>query len=180
MSDFKNRIIRAAKLDPLLYEEVEADEGAMWQAMGVVVLSSVAAGVGSIASGRITLVFLGTISALIGWYIWAYLTYFIGTKLLPEPQTESNPGELLRTIGFSSSPGLIRIFGIIPGLTGLIFWVAAFWMLVAMVIAVRQALDYQSTLRAVSVCAIGWVIQVSVLMLFLYAFGGYVEKTHGF
>lgn len=180
MSDFKNRIIRAAKLDPLLYEEVEADEGAMWQAMGVVVLSSVAAGVGSIASGRITLVFLGTISALIGWYIWAYLTYFIGTKLLPEPQTESNPGELLRTIGFSSSPGLIRIFGVIPGLTGLIFWVAAFWMLVAMVIAVRQALDYQSTLRAVSVCAIGWVIQVSVLMLFLYAFGGYVEKTHGF
>jgi hypothetical protein len=180
MSDFKNRIIRAAKLDPLLYEEVETDEGAMWQAMGVVVLSSVAAGVGSIASGRITVVLLGTISALIGWYIWAYLTYFIGTKLLPEPQTESNPGELLRTIGFSSSPGLIRIFGVIPGLTGLIFWVAAVWMLVAMVIAVRQALDYQSTLRAVSVCAIGWVIQVSVLMLFLYAFGGYVEKAQGF
>lgn len=180
MSDFKNRIIRAAKLDPLLYEEVETDEGAMWQAMGVVVLSSVAAGVGSIASGRITVVLLGTISALIGWYIWAYLTYFIGTKLLPEPQTESNPGELLRTIGFSSSPGLIRIFGVIPGLTGLIFWVAAVWMLVAMVIAIRQALDYQSTLRAVSVCAIGWVIQVSVLMLFLYAFGGYVEKAQGF
>jgi hypothetical protein len=180
MSDFKNRIIRAAKLDPLLYEEVEADEGAMFQAMGVVILSSVAAGVGSIASGRITVVLLGTISALVGWYIWAYLTYFIGTKLLPEPQTESNHGELLRTIGFSSSPGLIRIFGVIPGLTGLIFWVAAVWMLVAMVIAVRQALDYQSTLRAVSVCAIGWIIQVSVLMLFLYTFGGYIETTHGF
>ncbi len=180
MSDFKNRIIRAAKLDPLLYEEVEADEGAMWQAMGIVVLSSVAAGVGSIASGRIAVVLLGTISALAGWYIWAYLTYFIGTKLLPEPQTKSNPGELLRTIGFSSSPGLIRIFGVIPGLTGLIFWVAAIWMLVAMVIAVRQALDYQSTLRAVSVCAIGWIIQVAVLMLFLSIFGGYVETAHGF
>ncbi len=180
MSDFKNRIIRAAKLDPALYEEVESDEGAMLQAMGVVVLSSVAAGVGSIASGSITVVLLGTISALVGWYIWAYLTYFIGTKLLPEPQTESKPGELLRTIGFASSPGLIRIFGIIPGLAGLIFWVAAVWMLVAMVIAVRQALDYQSTFRAVGVCLIGWVIQISVLMLFLYAFGGYIETAHGF
>lgn len=180
MSGFTNRIIRAAKLDPLLYEEVEADESAMFQAMGVVVLSSVAAGVGSIASGNITAVLLGTISALIGWYIWAYLTYFIGTKLLPEPQTESNPGELLRTIGFSSSPGLIRIFGIIPGLAGFIFWVAAVWMLVAMVIAIRQALDYRSTFRAVGVCLIGWVIQVAVIVLFLAVFGSHLETAQGF
>ena len=180
MTDFKDRIIRAARLDPNLYEEVEADKGAMGQAMGVVVLSSVAAGVGSTASGGITGIFIGTISALVGWYIWAYLTYFVGTKLLPEPQTESNPGELLRTIGFSSSPGLIRILGIIPGLAGVVFLVAAIWMLVAMVIAVRQALDYQSTWRAVGVCAIGWVIQVAVLVLFLSIFGGYVETAHGF
>ena len=180
MADFKDRIIRAAKLDPNLYEEVEADKGAMGQAMGVVVLSSVAAGVGSTAGGGITGILIGTISALVGWYIWAYLTYFVGTKLLPEPQTESNPGELLRTIGFSSSPGLIRILGVIPGLAGVVFLVAAIWMLVAMVIAVRQALDYQSTWRAVGVCAIGWVIQVAVLMLFLSIFGGYVETAHGF
>ncbi|MEA1935545.1 MAG: hypothetical protein U9M96_01840 [Thermodesulfobacteriota bacterium] len=180
MADFKDRIIRAAKLDPNLYEEVEADKGAMGQAMGVVVLSSVAAGVGSTASGGVTGILIGTISALVGWYIWAYLTYFVGTKLLPEPQTESNPGELLRTIGFSSSPGLIRILGVIPGLAGVVFLVAAIWMLVAMVIAVRQALDYQSTWRAVGVCAIGWVIQVAVLMLFLSIFGGSVETAHGF
>ncbi len=180
MSVFINRIIRAAKLDPLLYEEVEADKGAMFQAMGVVILSSVAAGVGSIASGKITVVLLGTISALIGWYIWAYLTYFIGTKLLPEPQTKSDPGELLRTIGFSSSPGLIRIFAFIPQLAGFIFWVAAIWMLVAMVIAIRQALDYQSTFRAVGVCLIGWVIQVAVIVLFLAVFGSHLETAQGF
>ena len=125
MTDFKNRIIRAAKLDPNLYEEVEADEGAMGQAMWVVVLSSLAAGVGTIASSGLVGVLVGTIFAIAGWYLWAYLTYFIGTKLLPEPQTKSNPGELLRTIGFSSSPGLIRILGIIPGLAGLVFLVAA-------------------------------------------------------
>ena len=173
MTDFKNRIIRAAKLDPNLYEEVEADEGAMGQAMWVVVLSSLAAGVGTIASSGLVGVLVGTIFAIAGWYLWAYLTYFIGTKLLPEPQTKSNPGELLRTIGFSSSPGLIRILGLIPGLAGLVFLIAAIWMLAAMVIAVRQALDYRSTWRAVGVCAIGWIIQVLVFTLFLAMFGGF-------
>ena len=177
MTDFKNRIIRAAKLDPNLYEEVEADEGAMGQAMCVVVLSSLAAGVGTIASSGLVGVLVGTIFAIATWYLWAYLTYFIGTKLLPEPQTDSNPGELLRTIGFSSSPGLIRILGIIPGLTGLVFLVASIWMLAAMVIAVRQALDYKSTWRAVGVCAIGWIIQVLVLALFFSIFGGYPGVT---
>jgi len=168
MDSYINRIIRAAKLDVNLYEEVEADKGAMSQAMGVVVLSSVAAGIGSISSVGFKGLIVGTISALIGWFIWAYLTYFIGTKLLPEPQTKSDVGELLRTIGFSSSPGLIRIFGIIPGLATLVIFVASIWMLVAFVIAVRQALDYQSTLRAVGVCIIGWIIQVIIFGI-LYA-----------
>lgn len=172
MTNFQDRIIRAAKLDVHLYEEVEADKEAMGQAMWVVLLSSIAAGVGSIAAGGISGLFVGTILALIGWYIWAYLIYFIGVKLLPEPQTSADHTELLRTIGFASSPGLIRIFGIIPGLTGAVFFVASIWMLVAMVIAVRQALDYRSTLRAVGVCAIGWVIQAVILMIVFALVGG--------
>ncbi len=168
MSKFTERMIRAAKLDINLYEEVEADKTAMGQSMGVVVLSSLAAGIGSISMGGSNL-FLGTIVALVGWYIWAYLTYFIGTKFLPEAQTKADHGELLRTIGFSSSPGLIRILGIIPMLTKLVFMVAGIWMLIAMVIAVRQALDYKSTPRAVGVCIIGWIIQ-AVLLAFLFSF----------
>jgi len=172
MASFKDRIIRAAKLDVHLYEEVEADTTAMGQAMGVVVLASVAAGVGNIARGGFGGILWGTILALIAWYIWAYVTYFVGTRLLPEPQTKADFGELLRTIGFSSSPGLIRVLGIIPGFAGIVFFVAGIWMLAAMVIAVRQALDYKSTLRAVGVCAIGWVIQMVILMLLLALLGG--------
>ncbi|MDH5203528.1 MAG: YIP1 family protein [Nitrospirota bacterium] len=172
MAIFIDRIIRASKLDVHLYEEVEADTRAMSQAMGVVVLSSIAAGIGNIARGGLGGILTGTIIALIGWYIWAYLTYFIGTKFLPEPQTEANPGELLRTIGFSSSPGLIRVLGIIPWLAGVVFLVASIWMLVAMVIAVRQALDYKSTLRAVGVCVIGWIIQSLILVLLFTVLGG--------
>ena len=172
MTSFRDRIIRAAKLDVNLYEEVEADRGAMGQAMGVVVLSSVAAGIGTFEIGGIGGVFIGTIVALIAWYVWAYLTYFIGTKFLPEPHTKADHGELLRTIGFSSSPGLIRALGIIPGLRPIVFTVASIWMLVAMIIAVRQALDYESTLRAVGVCVIGWIIQALILTLLFSIFGG--------
>ncbi len=140
MASFTDRMIRAAKLDVALYEEVEADKGAMGQAMGVVILSSVAAGIGTISTAGIKGLIFGTIVALLGWFIWAFLTYFIGTRLLPEPQTKADHGELLRTIGFSSSPGVLRVLGIIPMLGAILNFVIGIWMLVAMIIAVRQAL----------------------------------------
>ncbi|UCD85784.1 MAG: YIP1 family protein [Deltaproteobacteria bacterium] len=171
MTSFKDRIIRASKLDIQLYEEVEADKEAMWQAMGVVVLSSVAAGIGAISTHGAMGIISGTIIAIISWYIWAYLTYWIGTRLLPEPQTSADPGELLRTIGFSSAPGIIRVLGIIPGLAEIVFLVAGIWMLVAMVIAVRQALDYASTWRAIGVCAIGWLVQGAIIFILVSLLG---------
>ena len=172
MNIFTDRMIRAAKLDVNLYEEVEADKSTMRQAMGVVVLSSLAAGVGSISTLGLGGILLGTLAALGGWYIWAWLTYFIGTRFLAEPQTEADLGQLLRTTGFSSSPGLIRVLGIIPGLGTVVFAVASIWMLVAMVIAVRQALDYTSTFRAVGVCVIGWIIQTVIFVLLFSLLGG--------
>jgi hypothetical protein len=179
MSNFQQRMIRAAKLDVNLYEEVEADPGAMGQAMGVVVLSSVAAGIGAIGTIGVGGIFVGTLLALAGWYIWAYLTYFIGTRFLPEPQTRSDHKEMLRTIGFSSAPGLLRVFAIVPGIGVLVSLAASVWMLVAMVIAVRQALDYTSTLRAVGVCAIGWIIQTVFLLLLFSLFGGGAPPVQG-
>ncbi|MFQ5656392.1 MAG: YIP1 family protein [Candidatus Methylomirabilales bacterium] len=172
MASFKDRIIRAAMLDASVYEEVEADKGALGQATAVVVLSSVAAGVGTIGQEGLGGILMGTIGALIGWYIWALLTYLIGTKLLPERGTRADVGELLRTIGFSTSPGLIRVLGIFPPLIPIVFSVTAIWMLIAMVIAVRQALDYTSTLRAVGVCLIGWIIQAFILGLLIFGVGG--------
>ena len=174
MNRFIDRIFRAAKLDVHLYQEVEADRSAMSQAMAVVVISSLAAGIGSMGmgTGGPGRFLFGIIASLGGWYLWAYLIFFIGTKVLPEPQTQSDPGELLRTIGFSSSPGFIRVLGIIPGLGALVFSLASIWMLVAMVVAVKQALDYKSTWRAVGVCAIGWVIQMVIFMILFSFFGG--------
>ena len=165
MASMVDRMVRAAKLDAQLYEEVEADKGALGQAMAVVVLASVAGGVGSGRLGGLSGILIGTLGTLIAWFIWAALTYFIGTKILPESTTRADVGELLRTTGFSSSPGLIRVLGLVPGITGIVFLVSGIWMLIAMIIAVRQALDYRSTFRAVGVCVIGWIVQVVVLLL---------------
>lgn len=167
MTSFGNRILLAAKLNPDVYEEVEADRTAMGQAVAVVILASLAAGIGSMSQVGIGIggLLMGTITALLGWAAWAALIYFIGTRLLPEPQTKSDYGELLRTIGFASAPGLVRILGIIPGLMGIVFLAAGIWMLVATVIAVRQALDYRGTGRAVVVCLIGWLAQLLIMML---------------
>ena len=171
MAAIQDRMLRAAKLDVQLYEEVEHDEAALGQATTVVVLSAVAAGIGSFSIGGTMGLVSGALGALLGWYVWAFLTYYIGTRLLPEPQTQADHGQLLRTIGFASAPGLIRVLGIIPGLAPIVFAAAGVWMLVAMVIAVRQALDYSSTWRAIGVCAIGWVVQALILGLVYAMFG---------
>jgi hypothetical protein len=135
------------------------------QALLVVVLAALAAGIGSLGSGGAFGIVTGTFVALVSWLVWAFLTYFIGTRLLPEPQTNADYGQLLRTIGFASAPGVIRVLGVVPGLAAPVFLVSGIWMLIAMVIAVRQALDYTSTMRAVGVCLIGWLAQVVIIIL---------------
>jgi hypothetical protein len=160
---FIERMVGAAKLDTRVYEEVEADRTATPQALAVVVLASAAAGIG-IGEGLRGLL-LGTVAGLLGWVIWAWLIYFIGTRWLPEPGTQADTGELLRTIGFATSPGILRVLGVVPGLGPIVFVVTTVWTLVAVIVAVRQALDYRSTARAVGVCIIGWLVQVAILVV---------------
>jgi hypothetical protein len=189
MASFVQRVIRAAKLDPAIYEEVENDGGATGQAMAVVVLSSIAAGIGVYGMsgltgpGRETIageVVGGAIVALISWMVWALVTMLIGTKILPEAGTKANWGELLRTLGFSSSPGILRILGVIGGLGRLIAVLSSLWMLIAMVVAVRQALDYRSTWRALAVCLIGFALQWAFVFAALAVIGISLKSAFDF
>ena len=163
MTTFIRRVLHAAMLDPGLYEEVEADAGATGQAVVIVLLSSIAGGIGLIGlSGQSQPIVAGVVGALAGWVAWATLTYVIGAHFLPEPQTQATLGELLRTIAFASAPGLLRLLGVIPIVGFPVYVLASIWMLVAMIVAVRQALDYRSTARAVAVCAAGWMLSLIV------------------
>ena len=169
-SALPRRMVGAALLHVDTYEEVEADRSATLQAFAVVVLAALAAGVGGIANHGPMGVFWHTVSRVVLWAVWAWVTCIIGTRLLPTEATRSDWGELLRTIGFSSAPGVLHLFGMFEPITAAVFTVCGIWTLVAMVVAVRQALDYDSTWRAIAVCAIGFPVyaigtMISILLL---------------
>ena len=160
---FAQRLVGATMLDATVYEDLEANPSATWQATLVVLLSSLAAGIDTGGTGlEARAIIVGTLGGFVGWVSWAALTYLLGTQLLPEPQTRSNVGELLRTLAFATSPGILRVVGAIPTLRWAAFAVTSVWMLAAMVVAVRQALDYRSTSRAITVCALGWLLSLAV------------------
>ena len=163
---FGRRLTRVLRLDAAAFEEIEADRTANGQALAVVVAASVAAGLGAgLLFGPFGLL-RETLVALVGWVMWAGVTYVIGTKILPEPQTRSDMGELLRVIGFSYAPNIFAFFAFVPILGGLVRVVVAFWLLAATVVAVRQALDFRSTLRALVVVLIGWLFFVLITAIF--------------
>ena len=155
MTSFPRRMIGVAKLDVQIYEEVEADSHATGQAMGVVLLSSLAAGTGAATLG--TGVIYTIVAALLSWVIWAFLTYFIGTRLLPESQTHADMGQLMRTLGFAQAPGVLRIFGGLPGIGSIVLSVVSVWMLIAMVIAVlKRWISRPRGAQQPSVSSRGW------------------------
>ena len=162
------RMLGAATFNVHVYEEVEADRSATPQAFLVVVLVSLASGIGYLSTGGISGLIGGLIIGVVGWGFWAFITYIIGTTLLRTPETEANWGQLLRTLGFAQSPGILRVFGFIPVIGPVIFFAASVWQILTMVVAVRQALDYRSTWRAVGVVLIGFIPYVVLLSLLGY------------
>jgi hypothetical protein len=170
MASLTDRIMRAAKLEVRLYQQAKAHKKAMDHAIRIVILAGLAAGVGSMADRGFGAMLFGSIAALLGWCVWALSAYLIGTKLLPEPRTKADMVEFARTVGFAASPGLAHVLGIIPPLAATILFVTAMWMLVAMVIAVKEALNYMSTARAVGVCITGWIIYL-LIGFWLYTTG---------
>jgi len=160
---FVDRMIGAARLDPRAYEEIESDEKATLQALAVVVLAALATGIGR---GEDVLAIGVAVQALFMWVIWAGLSYAVGVYLIPEPQTNANLGQMLRTIGFAASPGILRFFRFIPFFGPLLSFVVGVWVVAAMVVAIRQALDYKSLGRAAVVCLIAWFVAMLMGIVF--------------
>lgn len=171
---FISRIIRALLLDINLYEEVENDKSSIWQSMGVVFLASLAAGIYTYELGGLSGLFIGTILSFGGWIVMSFIIYLVGTKLFPSTETKTDIGEILRVLGFAASPGIFLLVALIPVISSfvwviiLVIWV---WRLVAMIIAVRQALDFKNTWSAIWVCVIGLIAYLLVYIILLFAYG---------
>jgi hypothetical protein len=156
------RVVGVLRLDAKVYEDIEHDSGATTQALVVVIVASAAAGIGrGLQFGPLALV-AGSVAAVVGWIMWAGLTFVLGTKVFSEPETRTNMGELLRVIGFSYAPTCFMLLVNVPVLGRLVGPLVAFWLLATTIIAVRQALDYQSTARAFAVVFIGWLVFVGI------------------
>ncbi len=155
-------MIRAARIDSDLYEEVEHDKSATGQAAIVVVGTSIAAGIGSAFAGSNASIIVLPIAALISWAVFAWLTFFIGTRLLAGPDTKADWGELARTLGFANTPRALLLFGVVPLAAAILGVIVAVWVLIATVVAVRAALDF-STGRAIATVILGWLVQVAII-----------------
>lgn len=162
------RAIRASRLDDRTYEEIEHDPAATREAAIIVVATSLLAAVGTgVGAGLSALVFVA-IASVIGWAAYAFLTYFIGTRLLAGPETSASWSELARTLGYANAPRALLILGVIPILGPIVGLVVAVWVLLTTVVALRAALDF-STGRAIGTAVIGWLIQAIVFAIAIAA-----------
>ena len=164
--NYFQRLQKAIFLDIAFYEEVEKDKKFTDQAMMTVALVSVVQGFMIAGFAPIALV-QGILGSLVRFIIWAFFIAFVGTRILPEPETESNTGELIRTLGFAYAPGLLVVLKVLPFISNLIDPIVTIMQLAAMTIAVRQALDFNSTVRAVGVCIVAFILMIVALTLFI-------------
>jgi hypothetical protein len=165
------RMLRAARLDSSLYEEVEANPQYMREAFFVVLLAALAGAIGSALDYGARGVVAPILGAIVGWVIWSAITLFIGTTITKGPETRSDMGEMLRTLGYAHSPLLLSVFSFLPGVGALIQSIAQFWMLVAGVVAIRQALDF-TTGRAILTVFLGWLVVIALTVLLGIVFVG--------
>jgi hypothetical protein len=173
MASFQQRLIGAVCLRSATYEDVEHDSSATFQAGVVVVIASFTTSVAwYFGMHRARLILHGALQALVAWLAGSVVLWFIGTKLLPGKETEADLGQLLRTLGFAQTPGLFGLLAILPVVGLFVPFIVAIWVIAATFVAVRQALDYDSTLRAMLVCLLGWI--VGVFVVYVTGFGATV------
>lgn len=166
------RLVGAVILDGGAYEEIETDRSATPYAFVTVMIAALAAGIGlGGRTGSLPGVALITVLVVLSWGLWAVLMFQIGARVMHRPETHTDAGELIRTLGFATAPGWFLALAAAPALTAPVIVVVVVWLLAAMTVAVRQALDFDSTLRAALVCAMGWGLVLAIALVLGILFG---------
>ena len=178
MADLTGRIIGALQADVKTFEEVEADPNAFSQAVTVIVLAGVASLIGNFFRVGIVGGLIHLVASMAEYALFSLLVFLIGTKLMPEPTTKADFNETFRTVGFAAAPGIFAVLAIVPILGVLISFVIWIWSLVIGIIAVRQALDYSNTGRAIIVALIAGVICWAIVVLVFLPLALAAAVTH--
>jgi hypothetical protein len=172
MTLFMRRLIGVLVLDRTTFEEIEADHHAAMQAVVVVILVCLAGGFAARGLGvaGVAGFVIGTIVSLGAFVVWAAIVTTLGTIALPEPQTHSDLGELLRVLAFAAAPGMFVALAAMRAVAPVVMIIVMAWTIATTVIGVRQALDYRSLPRAIVVCIAGWVLSFGVVFAVLMIF----------
>jgi hypothetical protein len=152
-----DRIIRAIKLDPTLYREVAKSENLLSESVIVVIIVAVVSGIGSLAgsSRPLTAFIMDLFNNLIfGWLLWSLVAYFVGTAFF---DGKSSINEMLRAIGYANAPRLLGLFGFIPCVGWIIVLIGAIFSLIAGVIAIREAMEFDTD-KAIITAIVGFVL----------------------
>ena len=169
---FGERIVGALKLDARTFEDIEHDPGAMGQAVGVIALAAVSTGIGNVWYGGLSGILFGVFTSLIGYSLWALVVWLVGTRVMPDPATKADFAETFRVVAFAAAPSVLGIVTIIPLLGWPLLFLLWIWSIAAMVVAVRQVLDYTDTFKAVIVVIIGFVVNLVVTFFLGLLFAG--------
>ncbi len=179
------RMIGAAFFNRQTYEEIEGDQGALGQAVGVVLLVTLCGIVGGVIGGllgevSVLRIILGVIGGLvfgiIRWALWVTVMYWVGGRMLRTGDTETSWGELGRVMGFAYTPGVLSVLSFVPVIGNLFPVIGFCWTVAAMTVAIRQALDFESTGRAIGAvllsAVIGFIPWIIVVIIQTALLGG--------
>ncbi len=151
-----NGMIRAARLDKEFYEEVERDTSYGQDALVVVVLAALAAGIGSFVGslflGRNVLAAIGSlifgvIVAVLAYFVWVFVAQYVGTRFF---KGQGDFGEVQRAFGFAYAPQVLNVFSFIPCVGWVLPLVTWLWSLATGFVAIRQSLDQDDTNAALT------------------------------
>ncbi len=181
-----DRIMRAIRLDWTVFREIAEDPNAMTEAAIIVTVVTFLSAVGTFIGALIGELGMGTAllgffsgwlisGILIGWIGWAVLTYFVGTLLF---QGKTDIPEMMRVLGYANAPNLLGIFGFIPCVGWLISLAGAILALIAGVIAVREAMEFDTT-KAIVTVVIAWVIAFVISLAIGSLIGAGMVMTSG-
>ncbi len=171
MATFLERLRLAFTVNSDFYEEIISDPKTQAHSLWVVAIFAMAASFGTFGRAGGTAVNISLFVTLFSWYIWAFTTYYLGTRFFAETDTPKDKKTIMRVMGFASAPGILRIFGLIPHLSGLLFIVSSLWMLYASATGLKKALNYSSMSRAVGLTLASYILSLvvqAILMVMLF------------
>jgi hypothetical protein len=159
MNSLVRQTIGAMTFRAAIYREIATQPGATAPAIGILLLSCFVPGSVSIVYGTLG----GILYSFSGWAIWICLAYMIGAKIFPESPVDSGLLRLLRAGGFAASPALLGFFGLAAVVGHILPITTTVWVIAATAVAIREALQYRTTSRAVAVCLASWAGTLLIL-----------------